>query len=158
VEGTRVLVFYVDEFGQHGLSLVEGSDPPSLKRGCSPWFVLAAVGVRSSSRKPLAEAIVKLKGRHFRDAYLHEPWSETEIKGRYLREVLEGVASGHRAGFPAGYAVLDTKQAAAALISDLDILFAKFRPLIFTVAVDKVRGSWSWERRASHPWGRRTPT
>jgi hypothetical protein len=34
---------------------------------------------------------------------------------------------------------LDTKQAAAALIRDLDILLAKFRPLIFTVAVDKVR-------------------
>ena len=49
-EGMRVLVFYVDEFGQHGLSIVQGSEPPSLKRGCSPWFVLAAIGVRSSSR------------------------------------------------------------------------------------------------------------
>jgi hypothetical protein len=138
-EGARVLVFYVDEFGQHGLSVVEGSEPVTLKRGCSPWFVLAAVGLRSSSRKPLAEAIVKLKSRHFGDAYVYEPWAETELKGRYVRELLEGVASGHRADLPDGYAVLDTKQAAAALISDLDILLAKFRPLIFTVAVDKVR-------------------
>lgn len=134
-----MLVFYVDEFGQHGLSVVEGSEPPSLKRGCSPWFVLAAVGVRSSSRMPLAEAIAKLKGRHFGDAYTDQAWSGTEIKGRYLRELIEGVPSGHGAGLPSGYAALDSKQAAVALVRDLDILLAKFRPLLFAVAVDKVR-------------------
>jgi hypothetical protein len=52
-----------------------------------------------------------------------EPWVETELKGRYMRELLEGVADVRRADLPAGTAGLDTKQAVAGLIRDLDILF-----------------------------------
>ena len=88
--------------------------------------------------QPLAEAIVKLKGRHFGDGYLDLPWSETEIKGRYLRQLVEGAVNGN-ADLPAGYATLDSEQARTALVRDLDTLLAKFRPLIFSVAIDKVR-------------------
>lgn len=55
-----MLIFYIDECGDHSL-LLDRSDPTdtTLKPGVSPYFVLAAVGIRDSSRKPLAEAIFR---------------------------------------------------------------------------------------------------
>lgn len=130
-----MLIFYVDEFGDRSLALAAGTQPPALKAGVSPYFVLAAVGIRDTSRKPLAEALLALKQRHFGTELL--PWNASEIKGRYLFRLARSVASGHVASSPAAYAALDSVAKADQLIDDIGRIFFRFRPLIFAIAVDK---------------------
>jgi hypothetical protein len=131
-----VLIFYADENGDHSMLTEPGVSPPRLKRGTSPRFTLASVGIRDTSRRPVAEALFKVKKRHFGDA-IHGPWADTEIKGRYLLRAARGVVSGKPLKAPAGYARLDTPAKVDALIRDLGLLIAKFRPLIYAAVVDK---------------------
>jgi acyl-CoA-binding protein len=132
-----VLIFYADEYGDHSMSTAPGISPSTLKPGVSEYFVLSAVGVRDSSRKPLAEELFALKRRHLGEA-AKEKWGTTEIKGRYLFRASRSVANGKVLSDPPGYAVLDTVEKVDALVTDLGLVFAKYRPLTFMVAVDKV--------------------
>lgn len=127
----------MDEFGDDSLLTTPDVVPRELKRGVSEHFVLAAVGIRDTSRKPLAEALVQLKRRHFGATVGSEPWSASEIKGRHLFRVSRSVASGHVLAKPAAFARLDTAKKVDALIKDIGRVLSMFRPLIFAVAVDK---------------------
>jgi hypothetical protein len=60
-----MLIFYVDECGDPSLKTDPAIIAPRLLNGTSPFFVLAGVGVRDTSRKPLAETIFELKRKHF---------------------------------------------------------------------------------------------
>jgi hypothetical protein len=131
-----VLIFYADENGDHSMLTEPGVTPARLKRGTSPRFTLASVGIRDTSRRPVAEALFDLKKRHFGDASAGR-WVDTEIKGRYLLRAARGAATGRPLPSPAGYARLDTPAKVDALIRDLGLLFAKFRPLIYATVVDK---------------------
>jgi len=133
-----MLAFYLDEFGDHSMTPNVG-DPSLLKTGTSPFFVLAAVGFHDSSRRPLAEAIVELKLRHFGSSLVQNaPWSNTEIKGRHLRRAQHSIATGHFLRSPVGWQSLKTSGQVEALIEDLRLTLVKFRPLIFAAGVDKL--------------------
>lgn len=132
-----MLLFYVDEFGDDSLLTKPHVTPRELKRGVSEYFILAAVGIRDTTRKPLAEALVRLKQRHFGAAVGTEPWGASEIKGRHLFRVSRSVATGHLLTKPAAYAQLRTPKMVDAFLRDLGRLFSTFRPLTFAVAVDK---------------------
>ena len=134
-----MLVFYVDECGDTSLKVRPKAGPPELKAGVSPWFVLAAVGVRDSSRKLLAEALVTVKKKHLGGASDDAPWADTEIKGRYLARAARSAAAGKSLRSPVGYRGIDTEAASEALALDLGRIFARFRPMVFAVAVDKSR-------------------
>lgn len=131
-----MLIFYADESGGHSMATRPGSDPAELAKGNSDRFTLAGVGVRDSSRRPIAEALFKIKRKHF-GSRTDGPWGDTEIKGRYLMRAMRGAASGHPLRSPLGYASLDTPEKVDSLISDIGLLIAKFRPLIFSAVVDK---------------------
>lgn len=133
-----MLLFYVDECGGHGMKTAtteQGLD--TLKAGSSPYFVLSGVGVRDSSRKPLAEALFELKKRHFGASIEGAAWGDSEIKGRHLSRAARSVESGNVLKHPVAYSVLDTKEKVSALCRDVGLLFDKYRPLTFTIAVDK---------------------
>ena len=86
-----MMLFYIDEFGDHKM-LPEPGEPTRLKRGQSEWFALSAVGIHDSTRKPLAEALLAVKERHFGDYVGLGDWGDTEIKGRYLYRASRSVA------------------------------------------------------------------
>jgi len=132
-----VLIFYADEYGDHSMLTTPGMTPLELKNGTSEYFVLTGVGVRDTSRKPLAESLFKLKKNHFGGAALAAPWGETEIKGRYLFRAARSVASGNLLASPVGYLALDSPWKVNALLKDLGLIFSTYRPLVFAVAVDK---------------------
>lgn len=133
-----MLLFYVDECGGHTLNATTNEEgQPVLKEGASPFFVLSGVGVRDSSRRPIAEALFELKQRHFGSAASDLPWGDTEIKGRHLFRASRSVAAGKVLEHPAGYKALDTQAKVARFITDLGLLYDKYRPLTFTVAIDK---------------------
>lgn len=131
-----MLLFYVDESGGTTMGgslapLVEG------RTHVRDLFALAAVGIHDSSREPLAEELVAVKARHFGEGAVARAWGETEIKGRNLAEAAR-VREGHAPrDLPAGYAAVADPARLGNLLRDLGQLFAKFRPLVFTVIVDK---------------------
>lgn len=125
-----MLLFYIDEYGDDSMR-TDPADGRALKPGVSDWFVLSAVGIRDSSRKPLAEAIFAIKQRHFGPGMDVQPWGASEVKGRYLFRAARSVATGHVLESPAGYRVLDTQGKVDALIEDFGLVIARFRPLIF---------------------------
>lgn len=112
-------------------------DVKALKAGVSPYFVLSGVGVRDSSRRPLADALFEIKKRHFGKIAATSPWEATEIKGRYLFRAARSVAAGKVLEKPDGYRVLNTPAKVSGFTKDLGLIFDKYRPLTFTVAVDK---------------------
>lgn len=134
-----MLLFHVDEFGDSSLATAPrtAGEPLALKAGVSEWFLLSAVGVPDSSRKPLAEAIFELKTRHFGPGHELKPWGDTEIKGRYLFRAARSAASGNVLAHPSGYQHLNTPAKVEALLEDFELLLSSFRPLTFCVAVDK---------------------
>lgn len=145
-----MIIFYIDECGDHSM-VRDPTASGSLKAGVSEWFVLAAVGVPDASRKPLAEEFFELKKKHFGpDMALHS-WGESEIKGRFLFRAARSAASGHVLEKPAAYAALDTSDKVDALTHDLGMLFVKYRPLSFAVAIDKE--SLLSKKRAQPPLG-----
>lgn len=111
--------------------------PTRLTRDTSDWFVLSAVGIRDTDRRALAEAIDELKAELL-GARPERAWNDTELKGRRLaitRRRLEGA----RADADADY----TAVADAAQLDEVNArvgeLFARFSPIVFTVAIDKER-------------------
>jgi hypothetical protein len=130
-----MLIFYIDEFGDDSLLSAPG-DPKALKAGVSPWFVLSAIGVRDSSRERLAQAIVEAKEKAFGGYDELRPWGDSEIKGRHLVRCSRRLTSGKSLSGPAAYSTLNVA-GLEALIAELASIFGRFRPVIFSVAVDK---------------------
>jgi hypothetical protein len=130
-----MLTFYIDEFGDTSLAS-DPSDAKLLKKGVSEKFILAAVGIRDSSRRPMAEAIFALKEKHLGAT---NTWAESEIKGRYLFRAARSAAAGKTLESPAAYAQLNTPEKVDAFVRDIGFLFSTFRPIIFSVVVDKAR-------------------
>jgi hypothetical protein len=131
-----VLIFYADENGTPSMNPEPGATPARLKKGTSDRFTLVGVGIRDTSRRPVAEALVKVKKRHFGDA-TSGPWGATEIKGRYLFAASQAAGPENPLRLPDGYAALDTPGKVNTLIRDLGLVFPKFRPLVFAAVVDK---------------------
>ncbi|MGZ0211257.1 MAG: DUF3800 domain-containing protein [Actinomycetales bacterium] len=131
-----MLLFYADEYGDHSMRTVSDTLPLELKSGTSEFFVLTGVGVRDTSRKPIADALFRLKTKHFGKAAAKD-WDASEIKGRYLMRASRSAASGNVLESPTAYGTLDTPWKVNALIKDLGLIFATFRPLVFAVAIDK---------------------
>ena len=131
-----MLIFYADEYGDHSM-LTKSGAPLELKKGTSDFFVLTGVGVRDTSRKPLAESLVALKRKHFGRGASSPVWGDTEIKGRHLFRAARSVASGNVLQSPTGYQDLDTPWKVNALVKDLGLIFSTYRPLVFAVVVDK---------------------
>lgn len=134
-----MLLFYIDECGDHSMNTVTIDGKKVLKPGVSPFFVLSAVGIPDSSRRPLAEAIFDLKTRHFGQVASEGVWADTEIKGRHLQRASRSVATGNVLAKPAGFSKLTTEADVGSLVRDLGLLFDQYRPLTFTIAIDKVR-------------------
>lgn len=131
-----MLIFYADEFGDHSM-LTSESDHRALKPGTSRFFILAGIGVRDTSRKPLAEGLLDIKRKHFGATAVAGPWGETEIKGRHLARAARSAATGRTGWCPRGYRELTTPRQVSALLKDLGLVLSTFRPLVFAVAIDK---------------------
>ncbi|WP_062517689.1 DUF3800 domain-containing protein [Demequina gelatinilytica] len=129
-----MLLFYVDESGGTSMNVGVAADGRTPVRDL---FALAAVGIHDSSREPLAEEIVRLKERNFGAEALGSDWGATEIKARHLWLASRRAHGEQVAGAPAGYAGVADKKHLNDLLRDLGQLFAKFRPLVFSVVVDK---------------------
>lgn len=130
-----MLLFYVDECGD---AKAWDEAQAAAGPGPSPWFVLAAVGIRDTSREPLANFLLTLKARRF-GADDKQPWSHSEIKGRYLAQAGRALRQGT---VPARAALRQAFGSAGAerhSLAQLSGVFTRFRPLIFVAAVDKAR-------------------
>ena len=132
-----MLIYYVDEFGDNSILTQPDSRPPRLKTGVSEYFILSGVGVRDTSRRPLAETLYEIKEKHFGSKLAAGPWAESEIKGRHLFRASRSVATGNVLKSPSAYRVLDTPEKVGALVTDIGMIFTKFRPVIFSAVVDK---------------------
>lgn len=130
-----VLLFYTDETGDSGLQVAPDIDPPVLRTGTSNFFSLSGVGIRDSSRRPLAESLIKLKKKHFGEA-AHGAWAETEIKGKYVTRATPAPGRA-RGSLPSGWRAIDSVEKVHALSRDIGLLLDKFRPLIFVISIDK---------------------
>ncbi|MFJ9313815.1 DUF3800 domain-containing protein [Pimelobacter simplex] len=132
-----MLLFYVDECGGHTMNIVSDADGKArLKDGASRYFVLSGVGVRDSSRKPLAEQLFEIKKEYF-GQYVDGPWGDTEIKGRHLFRAHRSVSAGKVLSSPAGYQALDTVAKVRGFVKQLGLVFDTYRPITFTIVVDK---------------------
>jgi hypothetical protein len=131
-----MLLFYIDESGHHRMA-PDPHHPDRLARDTTDWFVLSAVGIRDTERRPLAEALDALKTARL-GSRPDRPWNETELKGRRLaitRRRLEGA----RADAEADYAAISDAAELDEVETETAGLFARFRPMVFTVAIDKRR-------------------
>ena len=131
-----MLLFYVDESGGTSMG---GALAPKVngRTHIRDLFALSAVGIHDSSREPLAEEIVTVKARNFGEGAVRRDWGDTELKGRLLSEAARIAKGEHGRDIPAGYAAVTTPQGLGLLLRDVGQLYAKFRPLVFTVIVDK---------------------
>lgn len=128
-----MLIFYIDESGHHHMA-PSPHNPAELVEDTTDWFVLSAVGIRDTSRRPLAEEVDRIK-RTYLTPVEGETWDATELKGRRLaitRGALE--AREHRND---AYPSLTTKAQLLAVERASSLLFSRFRPLVFSIAVDK---------------------
>lgn len=130
-----MLLFYVDE----------SRDPKPFPKDHKKWqpgdpseyFVLSAVGIHDSSREPLALEIAAVKEKHFGKTARNPNWSLTELKGSFISRTAQA-KGGVRPDFvPAGYKAVAEAQQMNHLINELGQIFAKFRPTIISVVVDK---------------------
>ncbi|WP_438354359.1 DUF3800 domain-containing protein [Microbacterium sp. CJ88] len=131
-----MLIFYTDETGDAGFDLDEHIVTPNLKVGQSHYFSLSGVGIRDSSRRPLAEALLILKRKHFGDT-VDGVWGDTEIKGKFITRSMPDTTANLREQRPSGWAAIDSVQKVDALSRDIGLLLDKFRPLIFVISFDK---------------------
>ncbi|WP_062305162.1 DUF3800 domain-containing protein [Demequina subtropica] len=129
-----MLLFYVDESGGTTMNVEAAGEGRTPVRDL---FALAAVGIHDSSREPLAEEILRVKERHFGTHAVSRAWGETEIKSRHLWLASRWASGEFPGGLPTGYANVLEKMHLHYLLRDLGQLFAKFRPLVFSVVVDK---------------------
>lgn len=130
-----MLLFYIDE------SRDTKPFPPGhetrMPGDPSEYFVLSAVGIHDSSRELLAKEIAAVKDRHFGRFARNPDWSLTELKGSFIAHTARA-KSGLRPDFvPAGYQTVSDPVKLSHLINELGQLFAKFKPTIFSVVVDK---------------------
>lgn len=132
-----MLIFYADESGNTALGLDPSSAEPILKPGTPEYFVLAAVGVRDVSRRPLAEALVAIKKKHFGADVFERDWSTSEIKGSLLNHAANHASEGRTMHAPSAYRALDSVEKTGELIKDLGNLFSRFKPTIFVQVIDK---------------------
>ncbi|MGN8551662.1 UNVERIFIED_CONTAM: hypothetical protein OHV15_03635 [Microbacterium sp. SLM126] len=133
-----MLIFYVDETGTASLATVPGSDPPELVPGTAAFFTLAAIGIRDSARKPLAEYLLRVKAEHL-GAAAGASWDDTEIKGRYLLHVAKSLRTGRKHSAPSGYSSIADDAAMDAFLHALGLAMSVFRPLILANVVDKYK-------------------
>lgn len=133
-----MFLFYLDEHGESSMR-TDPNNPKVLASDVSPYFTLSAVGIRDSARKPFAEALHETKERNFGTGINAAAWSDSEIKGRLLRRASLSVAQGKVNSQPAAYAALNSRTKVDKLVNDLGLLISKFRPLVFSVVVDKQR-------------------
>jgi hypothetical protein len=134
-----VLIFYVDESGHHLLTR-DRVDPTKLASGNSEFFVLAAVGIRDTSRRALNSDLLRIKREHFGPRVDELPWDATELKGRHLAVARRNLTvPGYKQHLPAGYEAFTTTQKIDDIEDDLRITFARYRPVIFTIAIDKLK-------------------
>ncbi|KRB37597.1 DUF3800 domain-containing protein [Microbacterium sp. Root180] len=133
-----MLIFYVDETGTASLATVPGIDPPELVPGTAAFFTLAAIGIRDSARKPLAEYLLRVKAEHL-GAAAGASWDDTEIKGRYLLHVAKSLRTGRKHSAPPGYSAIADQAAMDAFLHALGLAMSVFRPLILANVVDKYK-------------------
>ncbi len=131
-----MLLFYIDESGHHRMD-PDAQDPSRLARDTTDWFVLSAVGIRDTARRPLAEAVDALKTTRL-GATPERPWNETELKGRRLAITRRRV-EGARPDSDADYPVITDAAELDEVEAEVAGLFASFQPTVFTVAIDKRR-------------------
>jgi hypothetical protein len=124
-----MLLFYVDESG--------GTGPPSATSARSRYFALAAVGIRDSSREAIAREIRTIRVKYFGAKVVEASWDETEIKARYIQASALGYAPGSKLGPPEAWAAVAQGSRLGNLTRDIEKVFAKFRPVVFAVVVDK---------------------
>lgn len=134
-----MFLFYVDECGDTAIDYEHSQPQFTLSGKHSAYFTLSAVGIRDSSRKPMADGLFEIKRKHFGNAADDEPWQDTEIKGRYLSRAARSVASGTVLKSPMGYRSLDTPEKVSGLVRDLGLLIDKHRPIILSATIDKSR-------------------
>lgn len=134
-----MLLFYVDEYGDPSMKCAPNADSATLKDGVSEWFILSAVGVQESTRRPLAESLFEIKEKHFGKSIDLQPWEASEIKGRFLFRAARSASAGKVLAHPSAYAVFTSTEKVQGLVDDLSRVFSTYRPLIFAVAVDKKR-------------------
>ncbi|WP_296667601.1 DUF3800 domain-containing protein [Demequina sp.] len=132
-----MLLFYVDESGGTSMRFAAPTHGRTRAPGASELFVLSAVGVHDSSREPLALELQAVKERAFGDAAARLEWGDTELKGKHLAHLDHNIRDGAHDDVPAGYAAVDDLHRLHLLLRDLGQVFAKFRPLVFSVVVDK---------------------
>ncbi|HLU63397.1 MAG TPA: DUF3800 domain-containing protein [Protaetiibacter sp.] len=131
-----MLLFYIDESGHHRMA-PDDEHPDRLARDTSDWFVLSAVGIRDTERRPIAEAIDALKSELL-GSRPGRAWGDTELKGRRLaitRRRVEGAPADPDADYTAVADGTHLDEVEARVAG----LFDRFRPVVFTVAVDKQR-------------------
>ena len=128
-----MLLFYIDESGHHRMD-ADPDDPTRLAHDTTDWFVLSAVGIRDTSRRPLAEAIDRIKRERLAGGP-ERAWGETEIKGRRLAITQRSLSTGTTE--EGSYPELGDPARLNALEHELRMLFSRFRPLTFSVAIDK---------------------
>lgn len=134
-----MLLFYVDESGGTSMNFTTPPDGRTRPQGSSDLFVLAAVGIHDSSRARLALELKDIKRRCFGDGAVERPWKDTELKGTFLAHAARHGRNGERMGrIPPGYSALLARGMVEDLIRDLGQVFAKFRPTVFAMVVDKL--------------------
>ena len=132
-----MFLLYVDECGDN--SLAPNPTGNGLKDGVSEFFTLSAVGIRDSSRGAIARDLVKIKRKWLGLETSDElaGWSATEIKGRHLARAARSVAAGMRLPRPLGFSLLTNQEEVEGLLRDLGLIFTPYRPMTFSVTVDK---------------------
>ncbi len=132
-----MLLFYVDESGGTSMSFAEPQHGHTRPQGASDLFVLAAVGIHDSSRAKLALEIKDAKRRCFGEGAMSRPWNDTELKGTFLAHVVRHRDGAKMGRIPVGYSALLARGMVHDLLRDLGQIFAKFRPLVFAMVIDK---------------------
>lgn len=131
-----MLLFYIDESGHHRMA-PDDEHPGRLARDTSDWFVLSAVGIRDIERRPVAEALDALKSELL-GSRPGRAWGDTELKGRRLAITRRRV-EGSPADPDADYTAVADGTHLDELETRVAGLFERFRPVVFTVAIDKQR-------------------
>lgn len=150
-----MLLFYIDEYGDTEIQRQRATQavPWSLKPGASEWFVLSAVGIPETSRLDLARRIREVKACHFLKDFPDGPWKDTEIKGRFLRMAADRLQKGKTPLTPLGYRSLSSQKKLEAMCRDLGLVWHRFRPLIYVVAIDKNKLIQRSRNTRFHPLG-----
>lgn len=130
-------LFYVDECGGISMTFSPPPEGKTMTNGSSELFVMSAGGIHDSSRGPLAHELEEAKLRSFSEKAVGDPAADTELKGEYLAHLSRRFAGASSQEVARGYRAVSDKHKFGFLLRDIGQLFAKFRPIVFTVVVDK---------------------